>query len=282
MPELNKLSSKIMLIDSLSTNLPITAIAGWKPSKKQLDEIGYASLPTLPTGKSYLIGADYLEWLHTKCESANLYIVDDADVLFPVEEKCFEQQVQVYRPDRAQIFQSGFSAVVSNQEPSPDQTVSKSISPDDKSITLSEEDVSEEAYIDGEITIDGNINRAFDLLGWNPATRCVCGVSYSNNCAHYLCNALIRAGFPAPSGGSNKKCPKGRLIRATDVYKWCQKHKREFISGHNNLRYGTWVVFQQRSGGVQHVCIHKEYSDTWDRAGTGDYPDWPTQWHYRF
>lgn len=282
MPDIKALSPKIELIDPLSTDFPITAIAGWKPSKKQLDEIGYPSLPNLPKGKHYLIGADYLEWEHTKCASANLYIVDEAELLFDVPEKCFEKQVQAYRPERAQIFQSGFSAVISDQKPSPDQTVPKSMSPEDESMEASEEDVSGEVYVDGEIRISGNINRAFDLLGWNPATRCVCGVSESNNCAHYLCNALIRAGFPAPTGGSNKKCRRGRLIRALDVLQWLKTHKKAFSSGHNSLSSGTWIVFQQRSGGVQHVCIHKERSSDYSRAGTGDYPDWPTQWHYRF
>ncbi len=281
MSDIKALSPTISLLDSLATDYPITAIAGWMPSKKQLIEIGYPTLPNLPKGMSYLIGADFLEWQNTKCASANLYIVADADFMFEVPEKCFDHQIQAYRPDRAQIFHSGFSAVSSDQEPSPDQTVAKLISAAE-SLETGEEDETAEVYADGEFKISGNINRAFDLLGWNPATPCVCGKPENNNCAHYLCNALIRAGFPAPSGGSNKKCSHGRLIRALDVLEWCKKHKKAFSTGHNNLSSGTWIVFQQRSGGVQHVCIHKERSSDYSRAGTGDYPDWPTQWHYRF
>lgn len=284
MSDIKSLRREIALADPHAGDYPITCIAGWKPSKKQLGEIGYPSLPSLPPGRSYLIGADLLEWNQAKCASSNLYVVDDTDYLFEIPEKCFEQQVAAYRPDRAQIFLSGFSAVVIQQEPSPDQIVSKH--PISRGEPASRDDdeeiISAEVYLGGEKMRAGDINRAFDLLGWNPATPCVCGVAYPNNCAHYLCNALIRAGFSAPSGGSNEKCRSGRLIRALDVLEWCKVNKKEFSSGHNNLSSGTWIVFQQRSGGVQHVCIHKERASDYSRAGTGDYPDWPTQWHYRF
>ena len=281
--ETPKLSvTSAVLVDLSTPDLPTTAIAGWKPSKKQLRDMGYGSLPTLSKGKSYIVGADYLEWQQMKCASANLYIVDDADALFSIPEKCFERQVQAYHPGRAQIFRSGFSAVVGTQEESPDQTLSKTIPHDGEPIAVAEDEDSAEAYVDAETTITRNINRAFDLLGWAPATSCVCGVSYSNNCAHYLCNALIRAGFSPPNEGSNKKCPRGRLIRAMDVLKWCQAHKKDFSSNHDSLPSGTWIVFQQRSGGVQHVCMHKESPNKYRRAGTGDYENWPTQWHYRF
>ena len=281
MTNVKNLGPTIAVFNPGKIEMPITAIAGWKPSKEQLVDIGYPSLPDLPAGRIYLIGADYLEWKNTKCSSANLYIVDDSDLLFSTSETCFEKKIHVYHPGRAQIFHSGFNAVVSDQEPSPDQLVAKESSlvgePDD----LSEDEVLAEAYADSEISISGNINRAFDLLGWNPVTRCVCGIDYGNNCAHYLCNALIRAGFPAPSGGSNEKCPRGRLIRAMDVLKWCQQNKKAFSSGHRNVSSGTWIVYQ-KTRGPQHVCMHKEYSDKYERAGTGDFADWPTQWHYRF
>ena len=281
MTDIKALGPRITVLDLPVDEISTTSIAGWKPSKGQLQEIGYPSLPDLPRGKSYLIGADLLEWQNAKCASSNLYIVNDDDLLFELSEKCFDQQVAAYRPDSAQIFLSGFGAVVNQQEPAPDQTVpKKTVGSDDSAADT--EAVSREVYANEEKPLSGNINRAFDLLGWNPATPCVCGHAYPNNCAHYLSNALIRAGFSEPSGGSNQKCSRGRLIRALDVLEWCKRNNSGFSSGHNNLSSGTWIVFQQRSGGVQHVCIHKERSDSYSRAGTGDYPDWPTQWHYRF
>lgn len=277
---LESLASPIGFSNSTSQDYPVTCIVGWKPSRDQLIQAGHPSLPTLPPGKSFLLGCDLLEWRHLKCKANNLYIVTDNDFLFEIPERCFDQQVAAYRPDSAQIFLSGFCMVMGQQEPPPDQTVLKTF----KSQVLERDDhtVLNDAYGGGENMLAGDINRAFDLLGWNPATPCVCGIAYPNNCAHYLSNALIRAGFPEPSGGSNQKCPRGRLIRALDVLEWCKANKLEFSSDHNSLSYGTWIVFQQRSGGVQHVCIHKERAADYSRAGTGDYPDWPTQWHYRF
>lgn len=284
MSEMKSLAHKILLADDSASDYPVTCIAGWKPSKDELKDMGYPSLPGLPPGKSYLIGADLLEWQHSKCASQGLYIVGDADKLFDLPEKCFEKPVAAYRPDGAQIYMAGFAAVVNQQQPSPDQTVVRSsnsvVAPDRHE---DKESLSLSVYLGGEKMRAGDINRAFDLLGWqNSVSPCVCGHAYPNNCAHYLSNALIRAGFSEPSGGSNEKCSRGRLIRALDVLEWCKVNKREFSSDHNSISSGTWIVFQQRSGGVQHVCIHKERAGDYSRAGTGDYPDWPTQWHYRF
>jgi hypothetical protein len=112
--------------------------------------------------------------------------------------------------------------------------------------------------------------------------RCACGTSYpGTNCAHYLSNAFLKAGYTLPDG---EKCPKGRLIRAKEMLAWFRSLGGEFSSSHP--RQEGYVAVYQESSGQGHVCVHREFKkgNAWsfDWRGTGDYSDWEVNWHFRF
>ena len=58
----------------------------------------------------------------------------------------------------------------------------------------------------------------------------------------------------------------------------------EMRTNHDSTSEGYWFVYQERkSDGQGHVCIHKEnQGGEFSWVGTGNYPDWEVQWHYRF
>ena len=131
----------------------------------------------------------------------------------------------------------------------------------------------------------------------NKKGCCECGnkYGYKNNCAHYLSNALIRAGYSALYGGDGYEmrdrngfnvCSKGRPLRARELRDWFIK---EFGEPHSVPRKGINVVYQKRADGQEHVLLKEYvYSYSWwqrklipkDHRGTGDYPNWPTQEYY--
>jgi hypothetical protein len=106
---------------------------------------------------------------------------------------------------------------------------------------------------------------------------CVCGVNYGNNCAHHLTNYMALAGAVFPAGVA--KCPAGRMIRAKETLLWFRQFATGFQPNHNSITGGIWFVYQE-FGGQGHVCLHWETPTSWSYRGTGDYPAWPTQWHY--
>jgi hypothetical protein len=110
---------------------------------------------------------------------------------------------------------------------------------------------------------------------------CECGTTYDNNCAHFLTDAMVRAGLPKPFPTGVAKCPSGRMIRAKETLAWFRTFSSGFNNNHGNLSSGYWFVYQE-SNGQGHVCIHQETSNSWYWWGTGDYPNWPVQWHYYY
>ena len=112
---------------------------------------------------------------------------------------------------------------------------------------------------------------------------CDGGDSYTDNCAHYLSNAFIRAGYTEllTSGIITARCRSGakRPIRAYDMLKWFQYKKKRFRSGVIPQGNGVWATYQEKPG-WKHVLISD--TDKWEYCGTGDYPDWPTQWNYQW
>lgn len=113
---------------------------------------------------------------------------------------------------------------------------------------------------------------------WNSYTgTCTCGTRYNNNCAHFLTNAFALAGATFPAGAA--KCPAGRMIRAKEVLAWWKTFSTGFQNNHNSISNGYWMVYQE-SGGQGHVCLHLESLTGRYFRGTGDYPNWPVQWHY--
>lgn len=109
--------------------------------------------------------------------------------------------------------------------------------------------------------------------------RCECGIQYENNCAHYLTDAMVRAGLPVQFAAGNAKCPQGRLLRAKETLAWFRSFSTGFAQSHSSLNSGYWFVYQE-VGGQGHVCIHHEESDKYSWAGTGDFDSWPVQWHF--
>jgi len=114
---------------------------------------------------------------------------------------------------------------------------------------------------------------------------CVGGDAYDNNCAHFLSDAFIRAGYlelNPPSDCVNARCSTSakRPIRARDMWCWFQSIATD---QRNKLpkNEGYWAVFQldesQYWGG--HVVIIDTDSNLY--YGTGNYPSW-TQYCYKW
>lgn len=110
---------------------------------------------------------------------------------------------------------------------------------------------------------------------------CVGGDRYANNCAHFLSDAFIRAGFTelaaggSASGFVHARCDTSakRVIRARDMWAWFQSKATETATTLQK-NTGLWAVFQldeaQYWGG--HVVIID--TDTWTWHGTASYPQW--------
>ncbi len=109
---------------------------------------------------------------------------------------------------------------------------------------------------------------------------CTCGTTYQNNCAHYLSNAFILAGYRdlLTSSLITARCPHKRPIRALDMLKWFKAKKTGFRGTRIQRNTGIWAVYQETSG-WQHVVVID--TDRWLHYGTGDHWDWPVQWNYR-
>jgi hypothetical protein len=114
---------------------------------------------------------------------------------------------------------------------------------------------------------------------------CDGGDTYDNNCAHFLSNALIDAGFADLRQANScitARCatPAKRVIRARDM--WCWFKSVATTSGAAVARNtGFWAVFQldeaQYWGG--HVAIID--SNAWKYYGTGWYENWQ-QYSYQW
>lgn len=125
------------------------------------------------------------------------------------------------------------------------------------------------------------------------SNSCVRGESEKNNCAHFLSDAFIRAGYTdlTKSGGSphiTEWCdwddtPKqsiARTIRAKEMWKWFEsKAKRSLRT--KPVKDGFWAVFQwdkTYSGG--HVLLYDSNKNV--VYGTGVYWNWSDQYFYQW
>ena len=118
---------------------------------------------------------------------------------------------------------------------------------------------------------------------------CVCGEKLKNNCAHYLSNALIEAGYSSIDGGSGGLfrdengycvCKSGRPVRAKEL-------RNTFFTEnnwacHDEPREGYNLVYQERAADGQGHVLIKKYSGgrKVGHKGTGDYPEWDIQKFY--
>jgi hypothetical protein len=117
------------------------------------------------------------------------------------------------------------------------------------------------------------------------ANSCQGGDAYDNNCAHFLSDAFIRAGFSELRNANqciNARCETSanRPIRARDM--WCWFQSKATQAGRTVTRNtGIWAVFQvhetQYWGG--HVVIID--SGSWKFYGTGWYGQWD-QYSYKW
>ena len=93
---------------------------------------------------------------------------------------------------------------------------------------------------------------------------CPCGERFTGNCAHYLCNWLIKNGkIPKRPPGCSYYCDEGRPVRANDV-----KNVIFPSMGLKKLNYepdGNCFIFCRNEKGERHVYYGtKDYAE----AGT--------------
>ena len=134
-----------------------------------------------------------------------------------------------------------------------------------------------------EVTLDitpfaGTLAGAFAAFN----NSCVGNHKETNNCAHFLSDAFIRAGFSEllPNNPHiNARCTQAsRPVRARDMWSWFQS-KATRTSRAIQRNTGIWAVFQLKEsvywGG--HVIILD--TDKWRFVGSGD-PDYTAYWDW--
>lgn len=121
--------------------------------------------------------------------------------------------------------------------------------------------------------------------------KCAGGGEFINNCAHFLSNAFIEAGYSELTKkqecvnarcDEDKTCNLGsylnhRIIKAKDLRCWfSSKAKKTADSVKKNS--GFWAVYQQRSSDSQgHVAIIDTKS--WRYYGTGWFSSWTQEFY---
>jgi hypothetical protein len=112
---------------------------------------------------------------------------------------------------------------------------------------------------------------------------CAGGGRESNNCAHYLADAFIRAGFydlkTSKLITEHCKCGAGRAVRSQDLLKWFQEKSTRFHQGRPDANTGFWAAYQEKPG-ERHVTLID--TATGKFYGTADCKDWPIQWYYQW
>lgn len=110
---------------------------------------------------------------------------------------------------------------------------------------------------------------------------CDCGTRLSNNCAHFLSNAFILAGYTEllDSPLIAERCPAGRPIRAQDMLRWFQSKSRNFHAGIPASGTGFYAAYQEKPD-RRHVMILDTGSGKY--FGTDNCVAWPVQWYYQW
>ena len=112
---------------------------------------------------------------------------------------------------------------------------------------------------------------------------CVGGQRESNNCAHFLSDAFIRAGYTELLDSEliteRCLCGEGRVVRAQDMLKWFQSKSQRFHTGRLEPNTGFWATYQEKAG-RRHVTILD--TRTGKFYGTADCKNWPVQWNYQW
>lgn len=110
---------------------------------------------------------------------------------------------------------------------------------------------------------------------------CACGERLSNNCAHFLSDAFIRAGYTElkTSDAFTTRCKAGRPIRAQEVMHWFQTQADTFTEVRPDGGTGMWAVYQEKPN-RRHVTVID--MNTGIFYGTDDCKTWPVQWFYKW
>jgi len=134
------------------------------------------------------------------------------------------------------------------------------------------------------LAVQRSIEDAFD----NYRGTCDCGEDLGNDCAHYLSDAFVRAGYTELDGGSGSLyrlhngrivCKEGRPVRAREMRDWFAGRATTTFNGEpDDNQY--WAVYQHDSYPGGHVVIHHHRGTSYTSRGTGDYPAWGEQRHY--
>lgn len=245
-------------------------IIGWQADRE--DDLAQLGLPSTSGTFVYVVGAEALEWPIKKCKSHHIYLISKENLIGDTDEKCYAHKVQVWRKtDDVRLWQAGFASL---DEPRYTEFGPVSKTEHTEEVTVGGEPLPESEEEDAHIL--ASISSAYNIY----TNSCDCGDRYADNCAHFISNALIKAGY---SMGSGEKCRCGRMIRAKELLRWVQRRPgRRFAQNHNRLPSGIWVVYQERSDGQAHILFHRELPDKYYWKGTGDYDGWPVQWHYSF
>ena len=112
----------------------------------------------------------------------------------------------------------------------------------------------------------------------NYTNSCECGGSYDGlNCAHFLSNSLINAGFTElKTKDGLYRCPGLRPIRSKELRDW---FKEKWGFPHSEPpKEGCCMVYQQK-GNQGHVLMRKYTNGEYKYCGT-DHPDWEIQQYY--
>ena len=112
---------------------------------------------------------------------------------------------------------------------------------------------------------------------------CVGGQRESNNCAHFLSDAFIRAGYTEllkrREVVERCRCGANRVVRAQDMLKWFQEKAERFQAGTPEKGTGMWAAYQEKPN-KRHVLIYD--ADTGKYYGTDNCVNWPVQWYYQW
>ncbi|MBI2422243.1 MAG: hypothetical protein HYV27_05380 [Candidatus Hydrogenedentes bacterium] len=112
---------------------------------------------------------------------------------------------------------------------------------------------------------------------------CEGGKRESNNCAHFLSDAFIRAGYAELLTSTHIEqrcvCGAGRVVRAQDLLRWFQEKSKRFHAGTPPKSSGIWAVYQEKPG-RRHVLLLD--TDTGKYYGTDNCVNWPVQWAYQW
>ncbi|TDD05271.1 hypothetical protein E1292_17610 [Nonomuraea deserti] len=136
-------------------------------------------------------------------------------------------------------------------------------------------------YVSGAPTPARVATPPLSEVGERYNARCFGGDSYENNCAHFLSDAFIRAGYTEllpPNDHVAARCPAKRPIRARNMWSWF-KAKAVRTSRVVEENTGWWAVFQIDGYWGGHVVLLDSDNMKWyGTAWHSDHNQYLYQW----